>query len=281
MTRLAASRLSRQVDVGGGQPADPPTAQVNNPTLLNLTISTQNCNSLNVSASAKNTKMKVASIINLNSDVILLSDTRLGNKARLRYKLFHHSRQAKRGVAILIRNELDFTVDKIIKDTEENCIFLDGKISGQKVAIASIYGPNDDNRTFFNFLDNTLLGLRDQPIIIGGDWNTTVSPLPTDVNPDVLNMRTIPSQVRTLWLNNIMEKNDLHDPFRHLNPNMMDFSYSPYGTVRKNRSRIDFFLVTSNILSYTKKCGTVSHLAYAKKISTINRHFCSLDLLRK
>ena len=146
LTRLAASRLSRQVDVGGGQPADPPTAQVNNPTLVNLTISTQNCNSLNVSASAKNTKMKVASIINLNSDVILLSDTRLGNKAkcisdlfRLRYKLFHHSRQAKRGVAILIRNELDFTVDKIIKDTDENCIFLDGKISGQKVAIASIY----------------------------------------------------------------------------------------------------------------------------------------------
>ena len=83
--------------------------------------------------------MKVSSIINLNSDVILLSDTRLGNKARLRYKLFHHSRQAKRGVAILIRNELDFTVDKIIKDTDENCIFLDGKISGQKVAIASIY----------------------------------------------------------------------------------------------------------------------------------------------
>ena len=115
---------------------------------------------MNVSALAKNTKMKVASIINLNSDIIFLSDVRLGNKVkyvsdlfRLRYKFFSHSTQARRGVAVLIRNEINFTINRIIKDDEENCMFLDGTISGEKVAIGSIYGPNEDNRTFFEFLD--------------------------------------------------------------------------------------------------------------------------------
>ena len=35
---------------------------------------------------------------------------------------------------------------------------------------------------------------------------------------------------------------------------MMDFSYSPYGTVRKNRSRIDFFLISGNFSNRIKKC---------------------------
>ena len=208
---------------------------------------------MNVSALAKNTKMKVASIINLNSDIIFLSDVRLGNKAkyvsdlfRLRYKFFSHSTQARRGVAVLIRNEINFTINRIIKDDEENCMFLDGTISGEKVAIGSIYGPNEDNRTFFEFLDRNLVGFKNQAVIIGGDWNTTVSPAPAEINLDVFNMRTIPSQVRTTWLNEIMDKHELLDPFRYLNPNMMDFSYSPYGTVRKNRSRIDFFLISGS-----------------------------------
>ena len=107
---------------------------------------------MNVSALAKNTKTKVTSVLNLNSDIIFLSDVRLGNKAkhvsdlfRLRYRFFHHSTQARRGVAVLIRNELSFILDRIIKDDDENCILLDGTISGQKVAIGSIYGPNDEH----------------------------------------------------------------------------------------------------------------------------------------
>ena len=95
---------------------------------------------MNVSALTKNTKMKVASIINLNSDIIFLSDVRLGNKVkyvsdlfRLRYKFFSHSTQARRGVAVLIRNEINFTINRIIKDDEENCMFLDGTISGEKL----------------------------------------------------------------------------------------------------------------------------------------------------
>ena len=115
----------------------PPAAP--GPALPNLSVSEQNCNSLNVSALAKNTKAKVTAIMSLNSDIIFLSDIRLGNKAghvsdlfRLKYRFYHHSTQAKRGVAILIRNDLDFTLTQVIKDGEENCILLDSKKMSSK-----------------------------------------------------------------------------------------------------------------------------------------------------
>ena len=255
------SLLSDQV-VAGGQPSadDPANLQaIPNPILLNLSVTAQNCNSMNVSALAKNTRTKVASIISLNSDIILLSDTRLGNKEkfisdmfRLKYRFFSNSTQAKRGVAILIRNDLDFTLNRIIKDTEENCIFLDGTVAGDNVAIGAVYGPNDDNVVLFNFLNTVLPDFKDHAIIIGGDWNTTVSSLPPEINPDIYNMRAIPSQTRSDWLNEVITRNKLTDPFRYLNPNLMDFSYNPYGNARKNRSRIDFFLVSENILGCAK-----------------------------
>ena len=148
------SRLSEQVPVGGiAPPAAPGLA------LLNLSVSAQNCNSLNVSALAKNTKSKVTAIMSLNSDIIFLSDIRLGNKAghvsdlfRLKYRFYHHSTQAKRGVAILIRNDRDFTLTQVIKDGEENCILLEGSIAGKNVILASVYGPNEDNKMVFEFL---------------------------------------------------------------------------------------------------------------------------------
>ena len=129
-----------------------------------------------------------------------------------------------------------------------------GTVAGDNVAIGAVYGPNDDTVALFNFLNTVLPDFRDHAIIIGGDWNTTVSSLPPEINPDIFNMRAIPSQTRSDWLNEVITRNKLTDPFRYLNPNLMDFSYNPYGNARKNRSRIDFFLVSENILGCAKKC---------------------------
>ena len=103
--------------VGGQGDLPPPPALDEVPVRLNVTFSAQNCNSLNVSGLTKNTRSKVTSILNLNTDIILLSDLRLGNKAkyvsdlfRLKYRFHHNSSMNRRGVAILVRNELDFVV---------------------------------------------------------------------------------------------------------------------------------------------------------------------------
>ena len=46
----------------------------------------------------------------------------------------------------------------------------------------------------------------------------------------------------------------LIDPFRFFSPNTRDFSYQPFGSVRNNRSRIDFFLVSEQLADSIKKC---------------------------
>ena len=43
---------------------------------INLTVSSQNCNSINVASSVKNMYTKISAITKLGSDIILLSDVR-------------------------------------------------------------------------------------------------------------------------------------------------------------------------------------------------------------
>ena len=46
-------------------------------TPISLTVSTQNCNSLNLTTNVRSYELKIAAIKNLNTDVICLCDTRL------------------------------------------------------------------------------------------------------------------------------------------------------------------------------------------------------------
>jgi hypothetical protein len=85
-----------------------------------LTISTINCNSLNMSNSAKwNQTLKICGITKLKSEIILLSDTRISNKNMVsseedlkkhflhnpyeKYNCSFNSTRNKRGVGILTK----------------------------------------------------------------------------------------------------------------------------------------------------------------------------------
>jgi exonuclease III len=87
-------------------------------------------------------------------------------------------------------------------------------------------------------------------IIIGGDWNLTPSPLAADVNPDVKDMVRIPNEKHTRLLQKLQLKFSLVDAFRILHPTKTDFSYSPWNNRAANRSRIDFVLISSNLVVY-------------------------------
>ena len=92
--------LSNQVQGGAGL----------GPTLNNISFASQNCNSMNVSTGGKNMHLKLTAIMNLKSDIIFLSDIRLGNKGKKiehvvqsHYKFFYNSTQSKRGVGIMVK----------------------------------------------------------------------------------------------------------------------------------------------------------------------------------
>jgi exonuclease III len=175
-----------------------------------LTIASVNCNSLNMSSIGNlNHLLKVYGVTSLKTDIILLSDIRLCNQTGVSnatelvnsfrtnphcsYKFFHNSHSNKRGVGILIKHSINFSVLAEERDIEDNILCLKLDIEGNELVICSIYGPNNYNPAFFATLRTYLDRLGSRNTIIGGDWNCTVSTAPPDSNIDILNMQNLPN----------------------------------------------------------------------------------------
>jgi exonuclease III len=211
----------------------------------------------------------VASIIGLDTDIILLSDIRLSNKLslfldlfKLRYRCIINSTKAKRGVAILYKNELNLKEISRFSDPEENFILLNCYIKDYEFLIGSVYGPNDDNGIFFENLQDQIRKINCQRIILGGDWNLTPSADPVEYNKDIFRMRAIPSAKRSEWFNKVSENCDLVDIFRIINTDTCDYTYVPFGK-KNTRSRIDFFAVSDSLIDYVNRCESSPN--YCKK----------------
>ena len=162
--------------------------------LLNISISCQNCNSLNVSTSCPKQLKKIKSIVDLDTDVIFLSDIRLNNNENIadlesaflnatsnKYVFLHNSTKNKRGTGILLKNSLNTTNMHVFKDDSENILGLNLTVNENQINLVSIYGPNNDDPIFFRDLSRFLQLYPDCPSIVGGDWNATFS---TDNSPD-------------------------------------------------------------------------------------------------
>jgi exonuclease III len=237
-----------------------------------LNFSAINCNSLNISTiSSFHHKLKIYGIVKLRTDIILLSDIRLPDancnvnvkkvetsfliNPYCSYKLLYNSNGASRGVGILLKQSLDFSVLEEVKDDLHNIYGLVLSIEGKKILVIAIYGPNSVCRKFFTDLENILIKYRNIPVILGGDWNATLSALPIDLNPDIKNMTSLPNDTHSKLLANMCDVFSLSDPFRICHPNRQDFSYQPRDKSKLNRSRIDFFLTSSHWNRFTIDAG--------------------------
>ena len=153
--------------------------------LSNLTFTCINCNSLNMSnMGTEKQKVKLYGIVSTRSDIIMLSDIRLGNNQGVscaheleklfsvtpygNYKFLHNSNSSSRGVGILINNKINFSVIETKGDEAGNILLVSAEINGNKITLGAIYGPNQTDETFFGDLRSYLTELGDQPVIIGG-----------------------------------------------------------------------------------------------------------------
>ncbi len=239
-----------------------------------LTFASQNCNSLNVSTECDKQLTKLIAITNLCTDIIFLSDLRLNkgtaqiDKIRKNflcnnnknYDFYYNSTSNRSGVGILIASVLNADITSKYCDDDENILGVSILISGNKLKLCAVYGPNHNEKAFFINLDNFLANDPETPVIMGGDWNATYSTSDNPCNPDILNMASPPSLVRSGWLADLCRHHDLIDPFRALHPTRRDFSFSALG--RKNgRSRLDFFLISSNLITILRKCDIAQCLS--------------------
>jgi exonuclease III len=238
----------------------------------NISFSIQNCNSLNSSTSCEKQTKKISAILGLNTTLIFLSDIRLSNGAKIQdlekafacnntaqYNLFHNSSMNKRGVGILININTMYTILDRYTDPQENILGLKLSLFGYEMWAVAIYGPNNNDNTFFDNLRSLLGRCGDTPVFLGGDWNATISTLNNQENIDIFGMNAPPSNIRSNQIYDICSTFSLTDPFRILHPDKRDFTYIPR-TGRLNRSRLDFFLVSDAISNFISECNIAKEL---------------------
>jgi hypothetical protein len=235
------------------------------PTVPKLSYASINCNSLIMSDQASiHHLIKVYGVVKLKTDIIFLSDIRLCNSRGISnslkiensfltnpycsYRFLSQSGSNKRGVGILIKQNLNLTVLQEERDPEDNFLALRVSAGEKEFIIGSIYGPNNHCPAFFDKLYASLSRLGNLPIIISGDWNCTYSALPIPDNPDIINMRSLPNKRHTDLLIELCTKLELTDPFRVKYPVRREFSYTPSDPLKRNRSTINFFLISKNIM---------------------------------
>ena len=194
-----------------------------------LTISGINCNSLNMSTTSKHNQLrKIYGITKLKTDLIFLSDIRICNRNLVSgiaditktfstnpyqsYNFLHNSSSNKRGVGILIKSDLCFSEELVIRDPGENYILVRARIKGTSLIIGAVYGPNNHDPVFFNNLKRDIRALGGHRIVLGGDWNCTYSNENVNHNLDCLNMVNLPNLRHTNLLLQMCDEFDLTDP---------------------------------------------------------------------
>ena len=94
----------------------------------------------------------------------------------------------------------------------------------------------------------------DCKIIIVGDWNTVWDTSLVDSNIDIFKMQHVPNKCNGELLRDLSVRFSLLDPTRVLYPDARLFTYSPFGLQRVNKSRLDFFIMSGDLLTVLKEC---------------------------
>ena len=251
---------------------------------LHLTVSCINVNTMNVSTlGGRNAKtyLKIEGVTGKRSDIIFMSDMRVGGKKKEiedifrmtkngNYVTYINSSRNARGVGIAIKKNIAHSIlNRSYDEIDENYILLELDIKGRRLLLGSVYGPNENNPDFYNRLKREIdrYGI---PTIIGGDFNTILDQEGTDENLDRIGEGRVPNRQNSNILNKWIRDGNMVDPYRALYPETREISYVSYrggagGGARvgeiTGKTRLDFFLISATLL------GIIDTVKYADRLS--------------
>ena len=127
-------------------------------------------------------------------------------------------------------------------DPNGRYIVVTGHIYSHHVTLVNVYGPNSDDPDFFRKVFNLLPSLSDTHVIISGDFNCVLD----DFMDRSAQTNLVPSAASTT-LNTLMLSTHLVDIWRLQHPTHRDYSF--FSQRHKSFSRIDYFLLDSNLIS--------------------------------
>ena len=97
----------------------------------------------------------------------------------------NHGTNHSKGTMILFHPNLNFKIEKQTTDKNGRYIIIDGKCGDTRFVLVNIYAPNDVHQQvlFFKELQYQLNDYAEETIIIGGDFNRTLSDIDKGGNP--------------------------------------------------------------------------------------------------
>ena len=160
----------------------------------------------------------------------------------------------------MIKKSLNFKVFKSYHSLCENVLLLDLHINEFRFSLVCTYGTIEkDNMNFYISLKEKIKSINNICFILGGDLNAIptlndTSLCPNSGNLDTICMSSLPNVNHCRNLVDWINEGFAIDLFRFIHPNKLEFSYIPYDKTKKNRSRIDHFLVSPCLVDVFNKC---------------------------
>lgn len=157
-------------------------------------------------------------------------------------QIYHSTFQAKaRGTAILIHKSVPFICSSVLADPNGRYIIVTGKIHNIPLILANIYAPNWDDCNFFRTFFSKLTDVATHSLILGGDFNCWINP---SLDRSSTKAHSLSKSVKLI--NSLMEEFHISDPWHFLHLNSKQYSF--FSNVQQTFTRIDFFLVSNNLL---------------------------------
>lgn len=193
-------------------------------------------------------------IKDLGSKIVFLQETHTLEEENIRISrrwqgsLYASSFASRsRGVITLIHKSVPLHVTNVIKDKFGRYLIIQGSILHENFNLVNVYGPNTDDDRFFTNLFLTISSLSGKNII-GGDWNCVLNPIldrSTGIDQTHHKSREI--------IQNFMKELQMIDIWRHYNP--IDITYSCYSKTFNTYSRLDYFLISADLLPNMGECS--------------------------
>ena len=229
---------------------------------LNLSTHFQLSNNLN------SFDQRLESILDKKAEIILLQDVRLGpegdNILRKRlefhkygsYHTYTNSTKASRGLEILIKSQLPYKILDVVKCSMENYLILKISFRDSLFLVGIVYSPTVyQDPDFMDNLKRDILSLGNHEFLIGGNLNmvtdANIITATNNFNLDIKNMLQIPNVSNSKILSAWCETRFIVDIFRHFYPDRRIFSHVPFNKNDHSRSRIDHFLCSPKVKSFS------------------------------
>lgn len=183
------------------------------------------------------------------TDIALIQESHLNDEESAKLKrdwvgqIFYSTFSSrKRGVAILIKKNLDFKVHASFSHEGGRWVVLDANMEGQRITLANIYAPNITSPDFFHEVCEVIRKIGNGNIIIGGDFN-----LVGDTLLDKSSQSRTISNKGSLAIDILLDELGLVDIWRVLHPQEREYTF--YSHPHSTYSRIDYFLISNALVN--------------------------------